>query len=67
MSEKRLKFISVPCDLKAKVKRLARQNDMTCSDLIRLSIEVKLPDCEAGRSPTEIPMRDDLRRHKIDV
>ena len=64
MSEKRLKFISVPCDLKAKVKRLARQNDMTCSDLIRLSIETQLPDCEAGRSPTEMPIRGDLTGQK---
>lgn len=35
-------------DLKVRVKRLARQNNMTCSELIRLSIEAKLPAHEAG-------------------
>jgi len=40
--------IRVPCELKDKVKRLARQNGISPSDLVRLSIEAKLPDCEAG-------------------
>lgn len=46
-----LKIIWIPCDLKARVKKLACLNGMTCSDLIRLSIEAKLPDYEAGRQP----------------
>jgi len=45
------KSIRLPCDLKAKVKRLASQNGMTSSELVRYSIEAKLPDCEAGRLP----------------
>lgn len=51
MGKKCPKIIWIPCDLKAKVKKLARLNGMTCSDLIRLSIEAKLPDYEAGCQP----------------
>lgn len=51
MGKKCPKIIWIPCDLKARVKKLARLNGMTCSDLIRLSIEAKLPDYEAGRQP----------------
>ena len=51
MGKKRLKIVWIPCDLKARVKKLACLNGMTCSDLIRLSIEIKLPDYEAGRQP----------------
>jgi len=78
MGEKRVKLIRLPCDLKAKVKCLARLNGITTSDLVRYSIEAGLPECdlsgdvsgealaktEAGRSPTEIPMRDDLTGQK---
>ncbi|MEI6614665.1 MAG: ribbon-helix-helix protein, CopG family [Chrysiogenales bacterium] len=45
------KSIRLPCNLKAKVKRLARLNGMTSSELVRYSIEAKLPDCEASRLP----------------
>ena len=47
------KIIRFPGDLKAKVKRLARLNNMTYSDLIRLCIETKLPDHESGYSTVE--------------
>ncbi|MBU4199409.1 MAG: ribbon-helix-helix domain-containing protein [Verrucomicrobia bacterium] len=52
MVRKCLKIIWLPCDLKARVKRLARVNGMTASELIRLSIEARLPDYEAGISPS---------------
>lgn len=48
MARNCLKIIWLPCDLKSKVKRLARLNNISCSELIRLSIEAKLPDYEAG-------------------
>jgi hypothetical protein len=51
MEKRRPKIIWIPCDLKVKVKKLAHLNGITCSDLIRLSIEAKLPDYEAGRPP----------------
>jgi len=51
MAKKRPKVIWLPSGLKARAKRLARLNNMTCSDLIRLSIEAKLPDYEAGCQP----------------
>lgn len=51
MAKKCLKIIVIPCDLKDRVKRLARLNGMSCSELIRLSIEAKLPDYEASRLP----------------
>ncbi|MFH1968818.1 MAG: hypothetical protein ABIJ53_00710 [Verrucomicrobiota bacterium] len=43
------KIVWIPCDLSAMVKRLARLNDMTSSDLIRLSIEARLPDYEPDK------------------
>lgn len=49
MSGKCVNLIRLPCDLKAKVKQLAQSNGLTCSELIRLSIEAKLPDCEVCR------------------
>lgn len=51
MVKKCFKIIVIPCDLKDKVKRLARLNGVSCSELIRLSIEAKLPDYEANRLP----------------
>ena len=53
MGGKCLKVIRLPCscELKTRVKRLARSNGLTCSELIRLSIEAQLPECEAGKLP----------------
>ena len=45
------KIIRLSCELKARAERLARLNNMTCSDLIRLSIEARLPDYEAVCQP----------------
>jgi len=49
MTKRCSKIVWIPCDLSAMVKRLAHLNDMTSSDLIRLSIEAKLPDYELGK------------------
>lgn len=49
MVQKRLKIIRLPCELKTKVKRLARLNGLTSSELIRLSIEIKLPYYETSQ------------------
>lgn len=51
MEMKCLKIIWLPCDLKAKVGRLARLNGMTSSELIRLSLEARLHEYETGRFP----------------
>ena len=50
MGKKCLKVIRLPCscELKTRVKRLARSNGLTCSELIRLSIKAKLTECEVG-------------------
>jgi hypothetical protein len=66
MGGKCVKIIRLPCDLKDKVERLARSNGLTCAELIRLSIETKLPDCEVARPPTAMPTHEDPKRHKID-
>jgi predicted DNA-binding protein len=49
MGGKCVKLIRLPGDLKARVQRLARSNGLTCAELIRHSIEAKLPDCETGK------------------
>jgi len=46
-----IKSIRIPCRLKAQVERLARSNEITSSELIRLSIETKLPEYETGNPP----------------
>ena len=68
MKEKCLKFVWMSCDLKARAERLARLNNMTCSELVRLSIETKLPNYEAGRQPLKsIEMQDSVSKKPSQV
>jgi len=63
MKKRRLKSVWISCELKDRAKRLARLNNMTCSELIRLSIEAKLPDYESGCQPLKgIEIQDSVSK-----
>jgi hypothetical protein len=47
MARSFLQITGFPRDLKSKIKRLAQLNNISCSELIRLSIEAKLSAYEA--------------------
>jgi hypothetical protein len=61
MRKKHQKSVLMPGDLKERVQRLARLNNITCCELVRLSISVKLADYETGRQPLNgVEMRDSV-------
>jgi len=49
MGKKRRTTVRVPCDFQDRVKKIAALNNMTCSNLVCLAIQAKLPEYEGGQ------------------